>query len=234
MTGLHIIDIADLSDPVRVGGLTLAGAGSLALQYPIAYMLGGSDLKVIDVSEPSMPRVIVRIPLEGGGVQLLELDQKLYVTTWLQRILVFDLSDPSSPRLIQQVSSRGMIRELVGSGRHLYTSVSGRYGVADGVEAFLVTGGGSLTQVGFIDVDIYTLRRIAALGDYLYITDSSGLRVYGQTFGKSDRPGSARLTGSPLRIAGCVVASGGDTVKVAPADPGQCNEPLHPCRGSGS
>ncbi|MEE8602009.1 hypothetical protein [Euzebya tangerina] len=107
-----LIDIAQPLEPRLVGavrtasdGVTLAADAAASVLYLADRMPDSHQgvLRMIDVTDPSSPTQIGRIPLAHGaelkGLEIDQADQRLYVaaTTYVH---VFDISQPAAPALL--------------------------------------------------------------------------------------------------------------------------------------
>ena len=88
-TGLHVLDISDLSNPVRVGGFkTKRSALAVKTAGSRAYVLDSNRLRVLDISKPiapfevrehALPVKASRMQLGGDGVYVAGMEGGLVV-----------------------------------------------------------------------------------------------------------------------------------------------------------
>jgi hypothetical protein len=102
---LHVIDVSDPSEPVRVGGYEPPGGNlGISLSGEYAYLVTSGRFHVVDVSDPLAPRLVgywagdflfpppfFDVSLSGGFA---------YVAAGTLGVLVFDVRDPADPRLV--------------------------------------------------------------------------------------------------------------------------------------
>jgi hypothetical protein len=102
-TGVHIFDISSPTEPVEVGGFPMLVHG-IAVVGELAYVTGGDNLLVLDVSDKEHPAEVGRLEQwNGWGSQIrVSGDHAFVVGEW--GLTVADVSDPSAPALAVQFS----------------------------------------------------------------------------------------------------------------------------------
>jgi hypothetical protein len=102
-TGVHIFDISSPTEPVEVGCFPMLVHG-IAVVGELAYVTGGNDLLVLDVSDKEHPAEVGRLEQwNGWGSQIrVSGDHAFVVGEW--GLTVADISDPSAPALAVQCS----------------------------------------------------------------------------------------------------------------------------------
>lgn len=148
---LHGICLASLlflgpAEPVPAADLDLAVVGqwtaqSLAVSGDFAYLIerqspslpSDSALRVIDISNPSAPRLVTSLELERfyPGVRVMVSGQHAYVYGYVDAdengggaMMVFDISDPLAPRQVGVLTRRWPVKGLAISGSHAYVAES--------------------------------------------------------------------------------------------------------------
>ena len=130
--GLVVLDISDLSKPVRVAELTwhegetvsevIAGEGDFA------YVAAGSQgLYVIDISTPSKPKVSFHVDpgFLGRSEGVIVQGDRLYVSThneinyFNNGLYIYDIEHPGQPELLSKVSVTDMVENVTLSGSYL-------------------------------------------------------------------------------------------------------------------
>jgi len=121
--GLRILDVSDLSNPKEIGSFALKNAVSVIVVDGIAYVIEEGQLednralrdqlKLIDVSNPTMPRLMGEFTPEGGFVHrnlnnFAVSDQVVYLTV-SDRIIAVDVSNPAEPAEIGEFSFQSNI-----------------------------------------------------------------------------------------------------------------------------
>jgi hypothetical protein len=113
LTGLHIIDVSSPTNPVAVGrydpsGSTLAvpeSPNALKIMGPLAYLVGGNKLQVIDVSNHSLPVSVGTSGIDGYANGITVAGDRAYVTGWrrvgedneIGILQIFSLNSPTNP-----------------------------------------------------------------------------------------------------------------------------------------
>lgn len=124
VAGLQVYDVADASEPMRLGGSDTAGlATDVVVVGDVCFLAAASGgLDLFDVSDPTTPVLIDELDL-GGAVNLIEADGvHLYVDVGSaqssQAVQVFDITNPSQPQLIGAYEDVCDINDIaVASGR---------------------------------------------------------------------------------------------------------------------
>ena len=103
--GLVIYDIADLTNPVRLGGLTLEGASNevqnVWIIQNVAYLATRSPgLRLVDVSNPTRPQELGAISLDGIVTAGEVYDGFAYFVRDASALCVLDVRDPLHPELV--------------------------------------------------------------------------------------------------------------------------------------
>jgi hypothetical protein len=129
---LHVIDVSEPAQPVRVGGYSPTGGNlGLFVAGPYAYLVGagegGNDLTVVDVSDPGNPQPVGGYA-EPGRVQVYDVfvtggyaflaNHEPFATG--DGLLVLDVSDPAHP---ERVGGAALLSGALGitvAGRYAY------------------------------------------------------------------------------------------------------------------
>lgn len=110
IAGLQIIDLTNPSQPRPVGGITTPGyAVSVDLRENFAYVadsLNGRIL-VLDVAIPSAPALTATVELFARPSRVSVVEDRLYVTTRNNGVLVFVLTTPTAPVLVDRFATPG-------------------------------------------------------------------------------------------------------------------------------
>lgn len=127
---LHLIDIADPSNPRRVGELGVPGsADALALSDHYAFVgvsSFGPELTfvAVDISNPPSPRQVGSCPLEGGPDchEVAVSGRYACVAMSVRGVVVIDISDPTRPHRVGRWTTRGCTWGVSVSGRYAYAA----------------------------------------------------------------------------------------------------------------
>jgi hypothetical protein len=198
--GLTVVDTSNASAPVAIGasnppfwGSSLAAAGSLVA------VNSNEGLKIVDASDPELPRPIGSLALFGSGVALA--GQYAYVRVPVagnpghSDLAVVDLRTPSSPRLVSQVYvAAGDRVEVVSPYAYVTTGAS--------LAIYDVSNPAAPQLRGSIAIP-NGARELAVAGSYAYVGNLSA--VY--TVDVSNRA-SPRIVGSVAAVATDLALSG--------------------------
>lgn len=163
-TALRILDLSEPTAPFEVGFYELEGEPwdvAVAGQYVIE---SGYDFQIIDVSNPTSPRIIGLLPGYFGRMAVA--GDYAYVLRGSE-LAVIDLSDPAAPAVVGTLN--------IGSGFAYYTDIA-----AAGDYAFFVNEGGlhvidvsdptAPTKVGlFGPPDWHPCSSISVSGGYAFV-----------------------------------------------------------------
>jgi len=116
--GMDIVDISDLSNPVKVGNIKKNEKGneyffnSVALSGDYAYIATDAHgLLVVDVSDPQNPKEVADVPawkdtrwLKAGGhmVRAKIVDDILYMSATEDGLYIYNISEKTKPVLLQK------------------------------------------------------------------------------------------------------------------------------------
>lgn len=168
-SGLHILDVANLAQPVDLGYVYSPGAINLAVSGTHAFVAEGtSGLDIFDVSKPSSPAEVGSINPAGGNVyDVAASGNYAYLADGSAGLVVVDASDPAAPRVIGKLALPASAQAVAVSGSLVYVGTA-------------TTGTGASP---FLIVDVSNPASPTVLGQastYLYATDVvvQGTRAY--------------------------------------------------------
>lgn len=157
---LHVVDVSDRHSPRQIATRTgrtpitcVAAAGSYA------YLIGGTRLMVLDVSNPSAPTLVATAVLPGGFVGDVAIEGNLLYAVGSFGLRVIDISDPLSPRLIGSTGGGGWFTAAAQAG-FLYAVAGNTFSVIDATDPTSPHVTGALSASGYVAVD----------GAYAYVT----------------------------------------------------------------
>lgn len=173
---------------------------SVAVSGTIAYIGEGAALTVLDVSQPSQPVQIGRLPLPDLVYDIQLVGTQLHLATGYSGVQILDISTPASPLVVAGFDTAGFAYRTVSEGSLLYIA-DGRAGVVildiadlDVVQDTLYLAN---TEQGIHVIDVTDPEQpatvaalpfrsgaydVAAKDGYLYATaGTSGLRVFDLT-----------------------------------------------------
>lgn len=125
--GLQVIDIAEPSSPVLVGGYVserVAGkdqnAVGITVVNGIAYLAENQGgMKIIDVRNPAMPVFLGHGPTLFAKCIAVS-GTRAYVADYLEGLVVFDISDPRDPKRLGVLDTSGNSETVQARGDYLY------------------------------------------------------------------------------------------------------------------
>ena len=99
---------------------------SLAVQGKYAYLIQGNvekpkRLHVVDISDPSQPRIVGSSPLTDSAMHLAVSGNHVYVLDE-PNFRVFDVSNPAAPRDVGSCELGKLLWDLVIQGRYAYVT----------------------------------------------------------------------------------------------------------------
>jgi len=134
-SGLHLIDVSNLSKPTRIGGTSPGHIGTVALSGNFACTLGQEDLRIYDVSNPS--RIQKRSSLSlSDGHEISVAGGIACIACGTNGLVFVDVSNPDAPVRLGSVRTRGVAHCVVVRGHLAY--------VADGLAGLTVVDLGTL------------------------------------------------------------------------------------------
>lgn len=173
--GLLIFDVSNPERPELVSQTTFPDAtvesrsvNVTAIDFvdQYAYVLVEGDypyfIAILDVSDPTSPRVIRRYVPESdhNPFDIVVHGQYAYLNGGLLDIDVVDVSDPLSPHLVGSINTPGQPGQYVVDGNYIYVGDSFNISVIE------VSNPARPRVVGFYDIS--SSSDIAKIGDYLY------------------------------------------------------------------
>ncbi|MCE9668291.1 hypothetical protein LY474_10735 [Myxococcus stipitatus] len=175
--GLTVFDVSDPAAPVRVAELVPPGNSDwkgVASRKDVLYVASSQrGVVVVDISEPTAPRVIGHVPEEPTDVSLVSVaEDRLYALAMAPRsgTLMFDLTTPTAPQLLERIASGSRLSDEPNTSRGA-VSYEGRLYVNhlhDGLQV----------------VDARNATRVQVLGRYTYPYTNSRASAVGTFAGR--------------------------------------------------
>lgn len=179
-SGLQVVDIQDISAPVKVGSYNSPGqARGVTVVDDLLYLGDGDQgLRILDVSNPPSPQLV-------GAVNTLGFVHEVVVTGGLAYLaaaygsgglIIADVSDPAAPTVLSTTSAGGDARSLVVRNGHAYVAdFTGK------VYVFDVTDPSSPVEVDQVTT-ISEPTAIALSGGHLVVScHYRGIQMFGLT-----------------------------------------------------
>jgi hypothetical protein len=202
---LNITGARVSTTPFTLNGVTVVGDYA----YAAADYGGGSwGLQVIDVSDPSDPKVggVVYPPRSGRRGDVATVGNYVYLVSQYGELFVFDLTVPETPVYVTYVATSGNAWDVKVSGNYAYVAVE-----ASGLRIFDITNPASPSNAGICDTP-GAAYGVAIAGNYAYVADTeSGLQIVDISV-----PGLASIVGSCSTPGAAIkVEVAGDSAYVA-------------------
>jgi len=203
--GLQVIDVSDACAAVVLATLPTE-AVRVAVAGGWAYVAGGSSLQIVDVSNPTMPRIMGSAPLSGGTRDLAVVGSIAYVLTAAGSLEIVDVSDPANPLPLGSYSTIGSAWDLdVAGGRAYIAAWSGGLSVVD------VSNPALPSLLGTLD-GVSDAAAVGVAGGCAYVLGTDGLYVVDVS-----NPAALQLLGvyaSPIGALGLATAESGSTAYI--------------------
>ncbi len=168
--GLLVMDVADPTNPMTVGGVATPGwALGVTVADGYAYVADGPPgLQVVDVSTPTNPVMVASLDTPGQVYGVTVLNGYAYVADGDQGLQIVNVSDPDSPQI---VGSAGMPAGALGVAiADVYVYVAGGYA---GLQVVNVSEPASPVVVASLDTP-GSARSVAVAGSHAYVADDDG------------------------------------------------------------
>ncbi|MEP7245951.1 MAG: hypothetical protein ABI885_20045, partial [Gammaproteobacteria bacterium] len=109
---LVVVDLKDPLHPVVAATLPANDLRSVALQFRYLFVVDGGGMGVIDVTQPTKPRVVqgARVPLADGH-KLFLARTFAYVASGKEGLSIVDVERPEKPKLYSQFNGGGAVKD---------------------------------------------------------------------------------------------------------------------------
>jgi hypothetical protein len=112
LTGLWVVDISDLANPVIAGSInTPDRANAVKIAGTVAYVADSFDVAAIDVQDPAHPALLGQLP-SGFAMGLAVNGGLLYVADWTYGLRIVDAHDPTQLRVLGAVALPGLPQDV--------------------------------------------------------------------------------------------------------------------------
>ena len=124
--GMRVIDLADPTNPVRIGSYVSTTTSRplqlVAVQDDLAYLAyPAGGLEVVDVSNPGEPRRVGGYAADWSWPKRLAVaPQYALVALGGDGLAILDIADPANPTLLSQHTAGGMTEDVAVSGHYAY------------------------------------------------------------------------------------------------------------------
>lgn len=175
LAGLKVVDVLDPRNPVTVTNVPAGTAISVRIRDNLALVtdFAGRKLFIIDIAQPTAPRVLSETPLPGDGRATAVAGNKVLVASGWGGVLVLDVTDPAAPVKLSTFLGGDYVRGLAVKDNIAY--VPSYYGTA--IKAFDLSDPTRPTEIGRVATPGYP-RRIEIVGNLGFlVAESGGLQV---------------------------------------------------------
>ena len=164
--GLHIFDISDPSNLLKVGALAGMYVEDIACSNGVAYLAAsGQGLLLVDVSEPTVPHIVGSYDTAGSGAGVAVEGPYAYLADGESGLRIFDVADPADPVEIGFFDTGGNASGVTVGGGFVY--------VADGGGGLRIIDAGDADSP--VEVAYYDTRGFAEsvflIEDIAYVAD---------------------------------------------------------------
>ncbi|MEI7512929.1 MAG: hypothetical protein WCK01_05760 [Candidatus Uhrbacteria bacterium] len=156
------------SNPEVAANVSLSYASTTIIRGHYAYVTTNTDLKTIDISDPTHPVLTSTLAMGATTKDITQDEKYIYVALNDDSIMVIDTVIPSTP-VIQNTSFGIPANEIFVEGIYLYAITSA------GVDIYRINGTGLIFTGSYSTAGVG--NAMAVHGKYLYIGDSSSVYV---------------------------------------------------------
>ena len=177
--GLEIIDISDLSNPVKVGSVTdgSGNATDIYLSGNYAYVVEVlNGLEIVDISDPYNPIEVgyFNDGGSGGASGVVVHGKYAYLADTFDGLEIVDISDPTNPFEVGSVSDGNQTWGVFVYGNYAYTSND-----TDGLEIIDISDPFNPVEVGQVSEVGDNAYNVQVVGNYAYTADETdGLEIF--------------------------------------------------------
>jgi hypothetical protein len=175
---LDIFDITKPNTPALRGTLFTPGspAGLLRISNRFAYLLDSTGLQIIDITRPTLPRIVghapLPLPIPVSGLAVSE--TFAYVSTFDGWLFVYNITNTQSPRLVGSFFKMGTILDIEAQRGLVYVAEGDR-----GLSIVQFTGAApQIVSASLVDS---IADRVVGAGDTLILGLSRAVTIGGNT-----------------------------------------------------
>lgn len=98
-SGLHVINISSLTEPIEVSQIHTPGyAYAIEVENQLAYLaVGSQEMTIFDLADPSSPVQIATIDTDGTAMQICISESFAYIADYNKGLKIVNISIPSAP-----------------------------------------------------------------------------------------------------------------------------------------
>jgi len=180
-THFSILDISDVTAPVWLGNLSgdeyaFTRGMDIVGNYVYIQPRDTDSLSVIDVSNPSNPRLIGTVANTNMGSHEFEIQGNfLYTSAYAEDyFVVVDISNPKTPLIADQVARGGTngAHSVTVRGSYAYLTSLGSTGVYTDLDIFNISDPYNVERIGGTNLTYHGAHDLKLKGSYLYVAQS--------------------------------------------------------------
>ena len=205
---INVVDISNPSSPRLVGEYTGGSFDGLIIHGNVGYVSRGSELHVLNLSNPANPQRIRTVSLSAslGGDGGTVVGNRLYLCESTAGLSVWDISQPDNPQRLGIIGNIGVARAVHVSGNYAFVA-AGQWlgGIQGGLRVIDVSDPANMRVVGFYPEGDNPTAPLIRVDNYLYMPIMDW--GFSLVFDISD-PANPRIVGSMEgQIGGADVSS---------------------------
>ncbi|MDP8205443.1 MAG: T9SS type A sorting domain-containing protein [Candidatus Electryonea clarkiae] len=147
------------------------------------YIISGSYLNILDVSDPEDPEIAITIELEGSSYSILVEDSLLFISIYdftnrSSFLIIYDVTDPYNPELLNEYETIFTPSVMRKEDNYLYVMSYGSGGILI-IDISDPSAPQEVTMWFHENMDFFANKDMAISDDYVYITNErrAGLMV---------------------------------------------------------
>jgi hypothetical protein len=164
--GVSIIDISDLANPNEITVFDMDNARFLHFEDDYLYVIDGSDLRILDISDPASPQQVYYYTSPGFFNGIFVDNNYAYIAGGLPNLTILDVSNPSSPIFVSEFSNIvGWSYDVFVTGNYAYLN-----NAMNGLRIINISDPYSPWEEGYFE-NVDNIFAVYVSGYYAYLTD---------------------------------------------------------------
>ena len=169
---IKVVDVSNPSSPRVVGEYTGGSFDGLIVNGNIGYVSRGSQLHVLNLSNPATPQLIRTVTLSAslGGDGGTVVGNRLYLCESTAGLSVWDVSQPDNPQRLGIIGNIGVARAVHVSANYAFVA-AGRWlgGIQGGLRVIDVSDPANMRLVNFVPEGNNPTDPLVRVDNYLYM-----------------------------------------------------------------
>lgn len=178
--GLVILDLQDISHPIRIGSAETGYAYGVDLQSNLAIIADGvgADIQIFDISTPSQPYKIGFYDVYNNNCYEVDVNGSYaYLKDVYSNLIIFDISEPDNPRIAGHVF-QPITQPIQSVVLHNGFGYIANY---TGIEIFSLLIPDNILRLGEFSTHLSSVSGMAVRGNNAFIVSSEGLNLLDYT-----------------------------------------------------